>query len=118
MHRARFACVKRKARSPGTRRSRWQLLARLVVQVAGAWLAAAAFALPCAAGGQGLRAYVVVGDAIPESLTGMPGDATRGRALVVDRSSTCILCHNGPFPDTKIQGSHAPYLASAAGRRS
>ncbi len=108
--------MKRKARSPGTRPSRWKLLARLVVQVAGAWLAAAAFALPCAAGGQGLRAYVVVGDAIPESLTGMPGDATRGRALVVDRSSTCILCHNGPFPEQKFQGDLAPNLAGAGGR--
>ena len=108
--------MKRKARSPGTRPSRWKLLARLVVQVAGAWLAAAAFALPWAAGGQGLRAYVVVGDAIPESLTGMPGDAARGRAVVVDRTSTCILCHSGPFPEQKFQGDLAPSLAGAGSR--
>ena len=72
---------------------------------------AATFALPCAAGAQGLRAYAVVGDAIPESLMGMPGDATRGRALVVDRTSTCILCHSGPFPEQKFQGDLAPGLA-------
>jgi sulfur-oxidizing protein SoxX len=91
-------------------------LARLVVQVAGAWLAAAAFALPCVAGEQGLLAFVVVGDTIPESLTGMPGDALRGRALVVDRTSTCILCHSGPFPEQKFQGDLAPSLAGAGSR--
>jgi sulfur-oxidizing protein SoxX len=63
-----------------------------------------------------LRAYVAVGDAIPASLTGMPGDATRGRALVVDRTSTCILCHSGPFPEQKFQGDLAPDLAGAGSR--
>jgi sulfur-oxidizing protein SoxX len=91
-------------------------LARLVVQIAGAWLAAAAFTLPCVAGEQGLLAFSVVGDTIPESLTGMPGDATRGRALVVDRTSTCILCHSGPFPEQKFQGDLAPSLAGAGSR--
>jgi sulfur-oxidizing protein SoxX len=80
---------------------------------AGGWLAAAAFALPAAAGAQDLRTYAVVGDAIPQSLTGMPGDAARGRALVVDRASTCILCHSGPFPEVKFQGDLSPNLAGA-----
>ena len=64
----------------------------------------------------GLRTYVVSGDAIPESLTGAPGDATRGRALVLDRTSTCILCHTGPFPEAKFQGDLAPSLAGAGSR--
>jgi L-cysteine S-thiosulfotransferase len=81
---------------------------------AGWWLAAA-FALPVA-GAQDLRTYTVVGDAIPQSLTGMPGDVARGRALVVDRASTCILCHNGPFPEVKFQGDLAPNLAGAGSR--
>jgi sulfur-oxidizing protein SoxX len=72
--------------------------------------------LPCAAGAQGLRAYTVSGDAIAESLTGARGDARRGRALVVDRSSTCILCHSGPFPEARFQGDLAPDLAGT-GRR-
>jgi sulfur-oxidizing protein SoxX len=80
------------------------------------WLAAAAFALPDAAGAQELRTYTVTGDAIPQSLTGMPGDAARGRALVLDRTSTCILCHNGPFPEVKFQGDLAPDLAGAGSR--
>jgi sulfur-oxidizing protein SoxX len=63
-----------------------------------------------------LRPYAVVGDAIPASLTGEPGDAARGRALVVERSSTCILCHSGPFPEQRFQGDVAPSLAGAGGR--
>lgn len=84
--------------------------------MAGIWLAAAALVLPGAAGAQALRTYVVSGDAIAEPLTGMPGDATRGRALVLERTSTCILCHSGPFPEAKFQGDLAPSLAGA-GRR-
>jgi L-cysteine S-thiosulfotransferase len=72
--------------------------------------------MPAAASAQELRPYVVAGDAISESLTGMPGDATRGRALVLDRTSTCILCHSGPFPEAKFQGDLAPSLAGAGSR--
>jgi sulfur-oxidizing protein SoxX len=81
-----------------------------------AWLAAALFALPCAANAQELRPYVVTGDAVPNSLTGVPGDAARGRALLLNRTSTCILCHNGPFPEEKFQGDLAPSLAGAGSR--
>jgi L-cysteine S-thiosulfotransferase len=65
---------------------------------------------------QTLRSYAIVGDAIPERLTAMPGDATRGRALVVERSSTCILCHSGPFPELRFQGDLAPNLAGSGSR--
>jgi L-cysteine S-thiosulfotransferase len=72
--------------------------------------------MPAAASAQELRPDVVADDAISESLTGMPGDATRGRALVLDRTSTCILCHSGPFPEAKFQGDLAPSLAGAGSR--
>ena len=81
-------------------------------------LAAATLALPCAASAQELRPYTIAGDAIPESLTGAPGDAVRGRALVLERTSTCILCHSGPFPEEKFQGDLAPSLAGAGSRSS
>jgi L-cysteine S-thiosulfotransferase len=81
-----------------------------------AWLVAAAFALPFAANAQTLATYAVVGDGIPDSLTGTPGDAARGRALVLDRASTCILCHSGPFPELRFQGDLAPNLAGAGSR--
>jgi L-cysteine S-thiosulfotransferase len=81
----------------------------------GAWLAAG-FALPGPAHAQALQPYAVAGDAIPNSLTGLPGDAVRGRALVIARSSTCILCHSGPFPEEKFQGDLAPDLTGSGGR--
>ena len=65
---------------------------------------------------QALRPYAIVGEAIPASLTGAPGDVARGRALVVDRTSTCILCHSGPFPEQRFQGDVAPSLAGAGSR--
>jgi L-cysteine S-thiosulfotransferase len=73
-------------------------------------------ALPCAALAESLQNVVVIGDAIPASLTGAQGNATRGRALVVERSSTCILCHGGPFPEQKFQGDLAPNLAGVGSR--
>jgi L-cysteine S-thiosulfotransferase len=91
-------------------------LASPAIQILGACLAAVAATLPCAASAAALRTYAIVGDAIPQSLTGEPGDAARGRALVVDRSNTCILCHNGPFPEAKFQGDLAPGLGGAGGR--
>ena len=80
------------------------------------WFAAAALALPRTAGAEELRPYTIAGDSIPESLTSVPGDAARGRALVLERSSTCILCHSGPFPEEKFQGDLAPSLAGAGSR--
>jgi sulfur-oxidizing protein SoxX len=81
-----------------------------------ALLASAAFVIYAPAGAEGLRPYTVVGDAVPDSLTGTKGDATRGRALIVERSSTCILCHSGPFPEQAFQGDLAPNLSGSGGR--
>ena len=77
---------------------------------------AAALALSVAAGAQTPAPVGIVGDGIPESLTGTAGDAARGRALVLDRTTTCILCHSGPFPETRFQGDLAPDLAGAGNR--
>jgi len=85
-------------------------LVRLMAYLAG-FLAALGMA-----NAQALRPYAVVGDAIPSSLTGAAGDATRGGALAVDRTSTCILCHSGPFPEQRFQGDVAPSLAGTGSR--
>jgi len=84
--------------------------------MAGPILAGAFLALPGGATAQDLRNYVVVGDAIPISLTDAPGDIARGRALVVERASTCILCHSGPFPEQRFLGDVAPSLAGSGSR--
>jgi len=65
----------------------------------------------------GIRPFVIAGDAIEEPLSQVPGDAARGRAIVVSRQSgLCLLCHTGPFPEERFQGSLAPDL-TGAGRR-
>ncbi len=86
-----------------------------------AGLAVAVPAWLCMAGAglaqQALAHYVVVGDAIPVSLTGKPGDAARGRAIVGNRQvGLCLLCHSGPFPEDRFQGNLAPDLAGAGSR--
>lgn len=59
-------------------------------------------------------AQEIVGDAIPKSLTGQPGDAARGRAIVANRSvGLCLLCHSGPIAEERFQGNLAPSLAGA-----
>ncbi|GLR88933.1 sulfur oxidation c-type cytochrome SoxX [Bradyrhizobium iriomotense] len=73
-------------------------------------------ALATGAKAEELVSYSIVGDGIPEPLTGAPGDAAHGRALVLDRGTTCILCHSGPFPETRFQGDLAPDLAGAGNR--
>lgn len=61
--------------------------------------------------------YTVVGDTIADSLTGRPGDPARGRAIVADRHvGLCLLCHSGPFPEERFQGTLAPSLAGAGSR--
>jgi sulfur-oxidizing protein SoxX len=61
--------------------------------------------------------FTVVGDAIPASLTGRKGDPARGRAIVANRQlGLCLLCHSGPFPEVRLQGTIAPDLKGAAAR--
>jgi L-cysteine S-thiosulfotransferase len=78
-----------------------------------------ALAAPPAQAEEGLVPTTVVGDGIPQSLTGAPGDAARGRAIVVDRTrGLCLLCHAGPFPEERFQGNLAPDLTGVGGRLS
>ena len=64
-----------------------------------------------------LRPYTVVGNEIPQPLTGTRGDAARGRTIVGNRQvGLCLLCHSGPFPEEKFQGTLAPDLKGAGSR--
>jgi L-cysteine S-thiosulfotransferase len=71
-----------------------------------------------AAWGQGEpRPYAVASDAIPASLTGARGDAERGAKIVANRQvGLCLLCHSGPFPQERFQGTMAPDLKGAGTR--
>ena len=69
-----------------------------------------------ASGQEPLRPYVIVDDAIPASLTGTRGDPERGRAIVVARQNTCLLCHSGPFPEERFQGNLSPNLKGTGAR--
>ncbi len=80
---------------------------------------AAALVCPAAAAlaQEQLRPYMIVGDAIPASLTGANGDAEQGRAIVVNRQvGLCLLCHTGPFPEERFQGTMAPDLKGTGSR--
>jgi sulfur-oxidizing protein SoxX len=65
-----------------------------------------------------LSAFLTPGlaiDEIPASLTGSKGDPARGRAVVANRQvGLCLLCHSGPIPEERFQGSLAPDLRGAA----
>jgi sulfur-oxidizing protein SoxX len=64
-----------------------------------------------------LVAFRVEGNAIAAPLTGKPGDAVRGRAIVTTRTvGLCLLCHSGPFPEERFQGNLAPDMRGAGTR--
>ena len=58
-------------------------------------------------------------DDIPAPLSGAKGDPARGRAIVVNRQlGLCLLCHSGPFPEERFQGTIAPDLNGIGARLS
>ena len=59
----------------------------------------------------------VVNQALPQPLTAVAGDATRGRAIVANRQvGLCLLCHTGPIPEERFQGNLAPDLGGTGKR--
>ena len=87
------------------------LLAGIVI---GAAVADAADA-PAAA----LASFRVVADAIPEPWAAAPGDAARGRALLIARdAANCVLCHAVPDAAIRFAGDLGPSLAGVGTRLS
>lgn len=59
----------------------------------------------------------VVGDSIPQALSGAPGDTLRGRSIVADRSvGLCLLCHTAPIVEERFQGDIGPDLGDVGAR--
>ena len=82
-------------------------------------LAAIVSCAPASAQPATVQSFEVIGDTIPAPLAGLQGDATRGRAIVTNRQvGLCLLCHTGPFPEERAQGTLAPSLAGAGARLS
>jgi sulfur-oxidizing protein SoxX len=83
------------------------------VEHGGAVKIAGILAVCCAAG------IVHADDSIPLSLTGAKGDPARGRAITLDRKTgLCLLCHSGPFPEERFQGTIGPDLNGIGARLS
>jgi sulfur-oxidizing protein SoxX len=67
-------------------------------------------ALSTAAGAQVVE-YKVVGDGIPESLTGKPGVAARGKVLLAKReAANCLECHTIKDSGLPAGGTTGPQL--------
>lgn len=98
----------------------WRLGVWLTSSFAISCFGMSCFGMSCAgAADTAATAFAILGDAIPDSLTGRPGDPARGRAIVADRTrGLCLLCHAGPFPEERFQGDLGPDLAGVGGRRS
>ena len=61
--------------------------------------------------------FDAVGDAIPWPLAAEPGNAARGRSVVVNRDmGACTLCH--AVPGESLSGNIAPALAGVGARLS
>ena len=92
-------------RRAGSRRSR-----RKFSVSAAAIFAVVALDCPYCQAGERAGPYRVVDDAIPDSLTGRPGDALRGRAIVSSTASEGSVCcaTAAPFPTWRCKGIWRP----------
>ena len=81
------------------------------------WFAAFGVAAGCATTTPGAWApYLVEGDAIRGPLAAVPGDAARGREVVMSRDSNCLLCHAVPEAGARAMGNLAPPLGGVGAR--
>ena len=69
----------------------------------------------CASPPPALVPYRVAGDAIPEPLAA-PGDAARGREVIVGRDGNCLLCHVVSETGKRFMGDVGPSLAGVGSR--
>lgn len=64
-----------------------------------------------------IKSDQIVGDAIPDSLSGVAGDAARGQSVFVDRDGGhCVLCHAVTALDAPFQGNVGPDLSDVGAR--
>jgi L-cysteine S-thiosulfotransferase len=52
-----------------------------------------------------------------QTISLLPGDAAKGRAIVSNRQvGLCLLCHSAPIPEERFQGNIGPTLAGVGAR--
>ena len=104
--RARSVRSKRPMPKPGSRRSPPKSSADCARAAVALALAGAIGRAPVAMAGEPLRPYTVVGDAIPDSLTGRSRRSrpAAARSWSSRQTGLCLLCHSGPFPEERFQG--------------
>ncbi len=62
---------------------------------------------------------VKVGDGVPKSITGKPGDPKQGRKAAINRKrGNCLACHILPVPEQADHGNIGPSLSDVASRMS
>ena len=68
--------------------------------------------VPGSAGKTKMVDYVVTDESsIEKSLTGVPGDAKKGRALAINRKrGNCLACHQMPIKEQQFHGNIGPEL--------
>jgi L-cysteine S-thiosulfotransferase len=106
--------------TPFRREHRRQWLWRYAIWGAVLAVALAAATRESTAQERGLRVgYRSIDGAIPEPLTDQPGDAARGRRLVLDREGgDCTICHAMPLPHRQFHGTIGPPLDGVGSRYS
>lgn len=69
--------------------------------------------------GNALIPFEIVGDAVPEALGGLNGDAKSGEAVIRDRrSGNCMICHKFPIEGETFQGELGPEMDRVGSRLS
>lgn len=83
------------------------------------WFAVLAAVAGCAtAAPDALTPYRVEGDAIRAPLASVPGDAARGRDILLGRDGNCLLCHAVPETGARFMGNLALPLSGVGARLS
>lgn len=81
------------------------------------WSFVIAACLLTACGADEVSGHAIIGDAIPVSLTGAPGDADQGREVFAQRSQGhCVICHQVSGLDADFQGNVGPALTGVGDR--
>ena len=81
------------------------------------WFAVVAAVAGCAATGpDAALPYRLEGDTIREPLVKAPGDAARGRDILMGRDGNCLLCHAVPETGARFMGNLALPLSGVGAR--